>query len=611
MKAKKLLCLGMMAMLACPLLSQMAVHAQEGTVKEDVQKGDTGDALLIENVQSQPDGLEADGSETHIHSYVSEITEEPGCTVEGIRTYVCIECNDTYTEKIPAMGHKYSIDVEPATASEDGRIVKYCDVCGDETITKIYAARTIKLSQTAYTYNGITQKPSVTVMDRKGKFLKNGEDYTVSYPRGMKNVGCYTVEIQFKGNYEGDAQEEFIIVPKGSGISKLTPKGRGLAVKWKKQTAQVTGYEIAFSTSSKFTKKTTHSVTVSKNKTVSRTLLTLKPKKRYYVKIRTYKNVEADGELVRLCSSWSKEKSAATKADPARKIPGLNAKVTTGSILKILDRYDKDGAYILRTEMAAGDDILAWFSGGDRIIDGIEVAIHEETHGYSHDQGSYSQGRLTTAYFIGKGRVIHVLHTDIYNSIEMASSIPKRLRTFRYDTYVAKPTENLSSNVQGAYGLMNEFMAYRMGMSTTVSLYQYYVDKNAGWDAWKRFINSCENDKLAYAEFKYYILHYLSYARQHHPEVYRGIVGNRDFCRAYRQLEDSFVKLIDAYEKDLKKIQGIMEEKGHTIKIDADWITNDKGTGTARFTKDYQKLQKEVKKPAYQSMHKALIGNGK
>lgn len=80
------------------------------------------------------------------------------------------------------------------------------------------------------------------------------------------------------------------------------------------------------------------------------------------------------------------------------------------------------------------------------------------------------------------------------------------------------------------------------------------MDKNAGWDAWKGFINSCENDRLAYAEFKYYMLHYLSYAKQRHPEAYQGIIGNREFCKAYSQAESSFVKLISAYEKDLKKI---------------------------------------------------------
>lgn len=36
-----------------------------------------------------------------------------------------------------------------------------------------------------------------------GKALKGGVDYNVSYPKGMKNVGKYTVKVTFKENYSG------------------------------------------------------------------------------------------------------------------------------------------------------------------------------------------------------------------------------------------------------------------------------------------------------------------------------------------------------------------------------------------------------------------------
>ena len=41
------------------------------------------------------------------------------------------------------------------------------------------------------------------VKDSKGKALKNGTDYKISYPKGMKNVGKYTVKVTLKGNYSG------------------------------------------------------------------------------------------------------------------------------------------------------------------------------------------------------------------------------------------------------------------------------------------------------------------------------------------------------------------------------------------------------------------------
>lgn len=32
----------------------------------------------------------------------------------------------------------------------------------------------------------------------------------------------------------------------------------------------------------------------------------------------------------------------------------------------------------------------------------------------------------------------------------------------------------------------------------------------------------CENERQAYAELKYYILHYLYYAKKHYQDIYKG-----------------------------------------------------------------------------------------
>lgn len=294
----------------------------------------------------------------------------------------------------------------------------------------------------------------------------------------------------------------------------------------------------------------------------------------------------------------------------ATKIPPIDAKITTKNVQNLLKKYDPDGAYILQKQMQAGDDILVWFSGGGRILDSIGTAVHEETHGYSF---FYARNFGEMAYFVGNKQTIYVSQTKVYESKKMAASIPKRLRTFRYDTYVAKPSANLSSNVDGAYGFMNEFMAYRAGMNVSVSLFPYLESENADWDTWQVYINSCENGRLAYAEFKYYILHYLYYAKKHHPSVYRGIVNNRAFCRAYKKLESSYAKLNKAYIKDLEKLKDILEKPGYTLEISDDGVMLEDesgGTGLGRFTEDYKALTKECEKKKYQSIHNILIKRG-
>ena len=208
--------------------------------------------------------------------------------------------------------HIYKQMVTKATTAKDGQSYKKCSVCGAVTgKTVIAKASNIKLSKTAYTYNGKVQKPSVTVKNSKGKALKNGTDYKISYPKGMKNVGKYTVKVTLKGNYSGTKSLTYNINPKGTSVSKVKAAKKGFKVTWKKQSTQTTGYQVQYSTSSKFKKAKT--VTISKNKTTSKSVSKLSAKKKYYVRVRTYKTVKIGGKSVKLYSGWSKAKSVTTK----------------------------------------------------------------------------------------------------------------------------------------------------------------------------------------------------------------------------------------------------------------------------------------------------------
>ena len=245
------------------------------------------------------------------HSYAKTIIG-PTCTTQGYTAYVCTVCGEEeHRDKTPALGHQYKSQLTKATTAKDGQTYKKCTVCGAVTgKTVIAKASNIKLSQTAYTYNGKVQKPSVTVKDSKGKALKS-TDYKIDYPKGMKNVGKYTVKVTLKGNYSGSKSMTYNINPKGTGVSKVTAAKKGFKVTWKKQATQTTGYQVQYSTSSKF--KSAKTVTISKNKTTSKSVSKLSAKKKYYVRVRTYKTVKIGGKSVKLYSGWSKAKSVTTK----------------------------------------------------------------------------------------------------------------------------------------------------------------------------------------------------------------------------------------------------------------------------------------------------------
>ena len=88
-----------------------------------------------------------------------------------------------------------------------------------------------------------------------------------------------------------------------TSITSLSAKDNGFTVKWKKKT-KITGYQIQYSTNSKF-KKGNKSIKIKSAKTVSKKITKLKVAKKYYVRIRTYKGKKY--------SKWSKKKNIIIK----------------------------------------------------------------------------------------------------------------------------------------------------------------------------------------------------------------------------------------------------------------------------------------------------------
>lgn len=227
------------------------------------------------------------------------------CTKKG----TCDVCGIAYAA---AKGHTPAPEkLTKATAKEAGSITKECLVChAILSAQSIPKASDIRLSATSYVYNGKVRKPSVTVKDSTGKKL-TAADYTVTYAKGRKNVGSYAVTITFKGNYAGSVTKTFTIKPRATSLSKVTPAKKKLTVKWKKQTKQVTGYQIQYAANKGFKKASL--ITVNKNKTTSRTISKLKSGKTYYVRVRTYQTVKINGKKTKLYSAWSKASNKKVK----------------------------------------------------------------------------------------------------------------------------------------------------------------------------------------------------------------------------------------------------------------------------------------------------------
>ena len=162
----------------------------------------------------------------------------------------------------------------------------------------------IQLSKTKYVYSGKACRPAVTLKVSHAKIP--ADYYTLKYTNNTA-IGTATVTVTGKGACKGTKKYTFRIIPKSTSISSLTGGKKQITVKWRRQTVQTNGYQIQYSTSSKF--NSAKAVLIKNNKTASRKISSLQSGKNYFIRIRTYKTVKGK----RVYSNWSKQKAIKTK----------------------------------------------------------------------------------------------------------------------------------------------------------------------------------------------------------------------------------------------------------------------------------------------------------
>lgn len=252
--------------------------------------------------------LDKDGS-----GYTASYVREP---IKGyVNIYVSGTSYHLTAKKTTGCKHKEQIQSvkKKATFNADGKLETKCKSCGEILSTKkINKISNVKLSKSIYTYDKKAKKPTVTVKDTKGKKLKKGKDYTVTYAKGRKAIGNYKVTIQLKGKkYNGKETLTFRIAPAGTSIKSAKAGKTKVAVNWKMQTRNTNGYIIQYSSNKSF--RNVKQITISSNKAKSKQITKLSTKKQYYVRLCTYKNVKKNGKTTKICSDWSNAVAVKTK----------------------------------------------------------------------------------------------------------------------------------------------------------------------------------------------------------------------------------------------------------------------------------------------------------
>ena len=179
-------------------------------------------------------------------------------------------------------------------------------------------------SSVSFTGSNIT--PSVTVKVA-GRTLTSGTDYTVSYSNN-KNVGTSNVYVYGKGNYSGSLSAKFDIVPAKQQIQKLETRYKGFYIDWA-QKGSATGYDVEYSVNSNMSGAVSKHLTANKPDTL--TVSGLSGDKVYYVRVRSYTNV--NGKVY--YGAWSDVNSIKTANNDITKasVSGISTKAFTGKAI--------------------------------------------------------------------------------------------------------------------------------------------------------------------------------------------------------------------------------------------------------------------------------------
>ncbi len=245
------------------------------------------------------------------HKYTASVTKAATCAAAGTMLYKC-SCGSSYTKAIPATGKHTPVVIKgtPATYKAAGKTDgSKCSVCG-----KIIKAQTTVAKLKLGKISGLKTKKITLAKSASAALswnkVKGAEKYEVYQQKGKKWIKVKTTasnSLTVKKLKAGSTYKYKVraIVTGGAGsyssvlTVKMVPASTSLKLKaGKKQitaswnaVSGVTGYEVQYSTSKKFSKKTTKTVTIKKAKTKKTTIKKLTKGKKYYVRVRAYQKI--------------------------------------------------------------------------------------------------------------------------------------------------------------------------------------------------------------------------------------------------------------------------------------------------------------------------------
>ena len=280
---KKINVLNPKCVINCTIPKTAVIGGAEGSTAEDF---------------AQKNNMSIDYFEECTHSDKVQVVIAATCTEQGAVQSRCADCDKLISQTFTApLGHTMVITTPakaPTCTTSGNTQAGYCTVCGYNEVSTVIPA-------TGHNFGNNSANCLVCGVANPNY---------VAPAQPTPNPTPSTAPTQPNQNDTNTSNDEDVTViskPKSASIKKVKGAKKAILVTWKKVSG-VNGYEIQVATDKKF-KKNKKTVTIKKQKTTKTTVKKLKAKKKYYVRVRTYKIVNGK----KVYSSWSKVKSVKTK----------------------------------------------------------------------------------------------------------------------------------------------------------------------------------------------------------------------------------------------------------------------------------------------------------
>ncbi len=110
------------------------------------------------------------------HSYIGSVTTAPTCTTEGIETFTCVDCGDSYGEPLPALGHTEAIDAAVAPTCTNSGMTEgsHCSLCD----TVLAAQESVPALGHNYSYTDNLNNTHTVACSRCEYTVAEGHEFT-------------------------------------------------------------------------------------------------------------------------------------------------------------------------------------------------------------------------------------------------------------------------------------------------------------------------------------------------------------------------------------------------------------------------------------------------